>query len=196
MLHPAAAHFAIALPVVATVFGLIYLLKRNESLSPLSARLTVVSALAMAAAWYSGTQAGPQIYDYLSSAGQHELSEHASLGLYLAILFGVAAVLQFAGCQLKKFILEAIAIVLLLIGTATVFVQGKEGGEIVYNYGQPFKAYMIHDTLNETVQSAAEEEACEDKLELYETAVEDINALSEDIQMIYGESDHEENSQE
>lgn len=192
MLHPATAHFAIVLPVVATVFGLLYLIKRNESLSPLSARVTVVAAIAMIVAWYTGSQAGPEIYDYLSSDGQHELQEHATLGLYLAIFFGFTALLQFAGCQMKKFMLEALAIILIFAGTVTAFIQGKEGGEIVYNHGQPFKAYMIQDSLNEAKESAADEEACEEKLDLYESALEDIDSMSSEIQAIYGEAETEE----
>jgi len=187
LLHPPVVHFAVALPVVASVFGLLYLVRRSEGLSRISARLTVFAALAMIAAWYTGSQAGPKIYDYLGAAGQHELLEHKELGLYLAVAFGVIALLQFAGCRLKKFGLEALAILALLGATAVVFAQGKDGGEIVYKYGQPFKAPMILDSLEEAQNTADEEEECDAQVEAYSDAVDEVFSVSEEVQAIYAE---------
>jgi len=186
MLHPATAHFAMVLPVVASVFGLVYMFTKSEGMSKISSRLTLVAAIAMVGVWYTGSQAGPQIYDYLSEAGQHELVEHKTLGLYLAIAFGVIAFLKVVGCRMKIFALEALAILLLLGGTATVFLQGKDGGELVYNYGMPFKSYMIEDSLKEAALAADDEDECDAKLEAYEDAMDDIQMISEDVDTIYG----------
>ncbi|WP_345977264.1 DUF2231 domain-containing protein [Sulfurimonas sp. HSL3-7] len=135
MLHPATAHFAVVLPVVASVFGLIYMATRSEGMSKIYSRLLVFAALGVIAAWYTGSQAGPDAYPLLSDEGQHELIEHKTLGLYLAIAFGVITLIQFAGCQMKKFQLEALALILLLAATGAVFIQGKDGGELTYEYG-------------------------------------------------------------
>jgi len=186
MIHPATAHFAMALPVVASVFGLAYLYSKTEIMSKISTRTTLIAALAMIAAWYTGNQAGPEIYDYLSQAGKHELVEHKELGLYLAIAMGVIALIQIAGCQMKRFGVQLLAIVLLLGATATTFLQGKHGGEIVYNYGMPFKAYMIEDSLHEAAKAADEAEEDEEKVEIYEDALDDISSVSEEIDKIYG----------
>ncbi|HIP14577.1 MAG TPA: hypothetical protein EYG74_03700 [Sulfurimonas autotrophica] len=186
MIHPATAHFAMALPVVASVFGLAYLYSKTEIMSKISARTTLVAALAMIAAWYTGNQAGPEVYDYLSQAGKHELIEHKELGLYLAIAMGVIALIQIAGCQMKRFGVQLLAIVLLLGATATTFLQGKHGGEIVYNYGMPFKAYMIEDSLHEAAKAAEEAEEDEEKVEIYEDALDEISSISEEINKIYG----------
>jgi len=186
IIHPATVHFAMVLPLVASVFGLAYLYTRTELMSKIAARTTLVAALAMIAVWYTGSQAGPQIFDYLSEAGQHELKEHKELGLYLAIAMGIIALIQMAGCKLKKFSLEVIAILLLLGATATTFLQGKHGGEIVYNYGMPFKAYMIEDSLHEATANAEATEDCDEKVEAYEDAIDDITSLSEDVDTIYG----------
>ena len=121
MLHPATVHFAMVLPVVATVFGLIYLVKRDELMSKISSRATLIAALAMIGVWYTGNQAGPEIYDYLSEAGKHELMEHKALGLYLAIAMGIIAVIKIAGCKMRNFVIEALAVVLLLGATAVTF---------------------------------------------------------------------------
>ncbi|MEN8304067.1 MAG: DUF2231 domain-containing protein [Campylobacterota bacterium] len=186
MLHPATVHFAMVLPLVALVFGIIYLIKRDELMSKISSRTTLIAALAMIGVWYTGDQAGPEIYDYLSQAGKEELLEHKALGLYLAIAMALIAVLNTAGCLMKKFILQAVAIGLLLIATAVTFVQGKDGGEIVYNHGMPFKSYMIEDSLNDAYSEAEEAEEDEAKLEIYEDALDDIKMLSESVDKIYG----------
>jgi len=135
MLHPATAHFAIVLPVVASVFGLIYMATRSEGMSKIYSRALVLAALGVIAAWYTGSQAGPDVYPLLSEEGQEELIEHKTLGLYLAISFGVITLIQFAGCKMKKFHFEAFALVLLLAATGAVFLQGKDGGELTYEYG-------------------------------------------------------------
>jgi len=148
MIHPATVHFAMVLPVVASAFGVAYLINRKEIMSKIAARTTLVAALAMIGVWYTGSQAGPLIYNYLSEAGKHELLEHKQLGLYLAIAMSIIALLQIAGCRLKKFGLEALAIVLLIGAMFTTFLQGKHGGEIVYDHGKPFQMEQLSDYLN------------------------------------------------
>jgi len=148
MLHPATVHFAIVLPVVAATLGIAYMISRKEIMSKIAARATLIAAIAMIAVWYTGDHAGPLIYKFLSPEGQHELLEHKELGLYLAIAMGIIAVLQIAGCRLKKFGLEALAIILLIGAMFTTFLQGKHGGEIVYDYGKPFEVHQITKYIN------------------------------------------------
>jgi len=136
------------LPVVASAFGVAYLINRKEIMSKIAARTTLVAALAMIGVWYTGSQAGPLIYNYLSEAGKHELLEHKQLGLYLAIAMSIIALLQMVGCRLKKFGLEALAIVLLIGAMFTTFLQGKHGGEIVYDHGKPFQMEQLTNYLN------------------------------------------------
>lgn len=143
MLHPATAHFAMVLPIVAAVFGVIYLFTKTESMSKLSSRTTVIAALAVIGVWYTGTQAGPLIFDFLSPDGKEELLEHKQLGGYIAIAMAIIAVLKFLGCKLKKFGIEALAVILLLGATGAIMLQGKDGGEIVYEHGQPFQMYQL-----------------------------------------------------
>jgi len=186
MIHPASVHFAMVLPVVAATFGIAYMISKKEILSKITARATLIAALAMIAAWYTGNQAGPQIFDYLSETGKHELLEHKELGLYLAISMGIIALLQIAGCRLKKFGLQTLATLLLIGAMLTTFLQGKDGGEIVYNYGMPFKAYMMEKSLKEAAATADEEEDCDAQVEAYEDALDDISSLSEEVDTIYG----------
>ncbi len=192
MLHPATVHFAMVLPVVASTFGLIYLATKTESMSKISSRATLIAALAMIGVWYTGSQAGPDIYNYLSDAGQHELLEHKALGLYLAIAMSIIALIKLVGCKMKNYAIEALAVLLLLGATATTFLQGKHGGELVYNYGTPFKSYLIMDTLKGAVADAAEEEDAEAKLEVFQDAIEDIKMHSEEVDALYGNTPEQE----
>jgi len=187
MIHPATAHFAIVLPIVALVFGLIYMFTRTEGMSKISSRVTLFAALAMIGVWYTGSQAGPDVYDYLSEAGKATLRDHKDLGLYLAIAMGIIALLKIAGCKMKNFAIEAIAIVLLLVATATTLFQGKLGGEITFNHGMPFKAYTMEVWLDDAVVAAEEEDSDEEKVSVYEDAVDDIKSFSAEQNTLYGE---------
>jgi len=197
MIHPATAHFAMVLPVVASAFGVAYMISRTETMSKILARTTLVAALAMIAAWYTGNQAGPEIYKYLSEAGKHELLEHKQLGLYLAIAMGVIAILQMLGCKLKKSALQLFATLLLIATMLVTFLQGKHGGEIVYNHGMPFKAYMIEETLKDAASSAEDADEDEEIIEIYEDALDEVSSISEEINAVYGnENTQEEESEE
>ena len=196
MIHPATVHFAMVLPVVATVLGVAYLISQKEIMSKIAARTTLAAALAMIAAWYTGNQAGPEIFEYLSKAGKEELLEHKELGLYLAIAMGVIALLQIAGCKMRKKGLETLAIVLLTATMFITFLQGKDGGEIVYNYGQPFKAEQTQMFLKEAQATADDTEDCDEKVEAYEDALDNIESLSEEVSAIYGEAHEEEGEDE
>jgi uncharacterized membrane protein len=186
MYHPASAHFAMVLPVVASVLSVAYLISKTESMSKLSSRATLVAALAMIVVYFTGSQAGPEIFNYLSPHGKEELLEHKQLGLYLAIAMGIIAILKIAGCRFKKFQLELLATVLLLGTTLVTFAQGKDGGEIVYKYGMPFKGYIIEKTLYQAQATAQEEEECDAQVEIYEDALDSISTLNEEINEIYG----------
>ena len=196
MLHPATVHFAMVLPLVASAFGVIYLISRSESMSKISSRLTLISALAMIGVWYTGNQAGPEIFNFLSNEGKEELLEHKALGLYLAIAMGIIALLKIVGCKTKKFTLELIAIVLLLGATATTFLQGKHGGEIVYEYGMPFKAHLIEAKLHQALKNADEAEEDEEKVEIYEDTMDEIESISQKVNKVYGLEEEQESPED
>lgn len=185
MLHPATVHFAMVLPVVASLFGVLYILTRNKGVSTLSLWATFLAAVAMGIAWYTGSEAGPAVYDYLSESGQAELLEHKQLGLYLALSLSAIFLLQIAGSKLGKFIIEAFAIALLLTATLVTFVQGNDGGEIVYKHGMPFKAFMMEEMINEAHTDAQEAQSADEKVEIYEDAVESVKMHSKDLDKLY-----------
>jgi len=174
MLHPATVHFAIVLPVLAAGVGIAYMITKKEILSKISARTTLLAAIAMIAVWYTGNEAGPLVYKFLSPAGQHELLEHKELGLYLAITMAAIAILQIIGCRLKRFSIEALAIVLLIGAMFTTFLQGKDGGEIAYDYGQPFEMQQFKNYLNNSDDLEMAEDI-DEVLELIKNKVDSIS---------------------
>ena len=185
MLHPATAHFAVVLPIVALIFGFIYMFTKSEGMSKISSRLFLFAALAMIGAWYTGSDAGPEIYDYLSADGKATLIEHKNLGLYLAIAMGFIALLKIAGCKMKSFAIEAIAVLLLLVATGATIFQGNLGGEITYKHGMPFKAYTIEEWLNDAVAAAEQEDSEEAKVTVYEDVIDDVKSFSKDQNSLY-----------
>ena len=186
MIHPATVHFAMVLPVVASVFGLIYLFTKSEIFSKITSATLVIAAIATGVVWYTGSQAGPEVYDYLSKAGQATLIAHKKLGLYLAIAMAVIALIKVVGCRMNNFALQALAVLLVLAATATTLYQGKMGGQIAYNYGMPFKSYMIMDSLNEANKAADDEDDADAQVEIYQDAIDDITSVSEDVDVILG----------
>ncbi|MBU1657949.1 hypothetical protein KKG72_02725 [bacterium] len=135
MLHPAAAHFAVVLPIVALVIGMAYLIKPSELMSKISTRFMVFATIFMAIAFFTGSSEGPEAYPLLSSEGQEILKEHKAFGLYLLLAMGIAAVAKFFGC-FKKFIkAEIFAVILVAIISGGVLYQGKMGGELTYVHG-------------------------------------------------------------
>ena len=196
MLHPATVHFAMVLPLVASVFGVIYLFTRSEGMSKISSRTTLIAAIAMIGVWYTGNDAGKLIYDYLSAEGKHELLEHKELGLYLAIAMSIIALLKIVGCKTKKFALEALAVILLLGTTVTTFLQGKDGGEIVYNFGMPFKAYKIQTILDKAKATAEDEDEDENKVEAYEDAMDEVDSISAKVDKVYGNTPKDDDDEE
>jgi len=139
MLHPAAAHFAISLPLISLVLGLLYLFKPSEMMSKISTRFLVFAAIFVVVAYFTGkNDAGIVIntlstFDYVSPPSL--LGEHAKLGQYLAITMVVVALIKMFGCFKKMYKIELFAIILLAVLSAGILSQGKIGGELTYEHG-------------------------------------------------------------
>ena len=144
MIHPATAHFAMVLPVVASTFGIVYMITKTETMSKISARTALIAALAMIGVWYTGEKiAGPEVYGFLDAAGKAELLEHRNLGRYLAVAMALVALIQIIGCKMKKSNIQIAGILLTIAVMAATFFQGKYGGEIVYEHGNPFQVTQL-----------------------------------------------------
>jgi len=135
MLHPATAHFAVALPIISLILGLLYLIKPSEMMSKISTRFMVFAAIFIIIAFFTGKNDGGATYALLSGEGKKLLIQHKDFGLYLAIAMGLAAFIKLFGCFKKIFKAEIFAVLLVAIVAGGVLYQGKMGGELTYTYG-------------------------------------------------------------
>ena len=137
LFHPPIVHFAVVLPMVTTLLYLIFLKTQNGSVFKLAEYFAYASALFMVLAWYTGGHDGKLAYEALfmnSDEAVEELKEHKSLGTMLAIFF-VAIAVMFKMSQLKpnKYLFWIIG-ASLVFGSGAILKQGKDGGELVYEY--------------------------------------------------------------
>ncbi len=159
MLHPAVAHFAISLPIISLVLGLLYLFKPSEIMSKISTRFLVFGALFVIVAYFSGKEEAKEVFSTLSSDGKADLIEHAKLALYLAIGMGLTAVIKMFGCLKKMFKVELGAIVLLLVLSGAILFQGKLGGELTFEHGAHVAKYVDgQKCLKEAAEMADDDE--------------------------------------
>lgn len=135
MLHPAAAHFAVVLPIISLILGIAYLIKPSELMSKISTRFMLFATLFLVAAFFTGKEDGGEAYILLTSAGQELLRDHKDLGLYLAIGMGIATVVKFFGCFKKSIKAEVFAVLLVAILAGATLYQGKMGGDLTYTHG-------------------------------------------------------------
>jgi len=135
LLHPPLVHFAIVLPLVALFFQITYSVSNNYIYSQWSARILVVAALVMIAAWYTGGLQGADVYPLLSEEGQTTLKQHKNIGLYLMIATVALAIVKFIACKARNVILETIVLIGLLSISSALAYQGLIGGDVVYKYG-------------------------------------------------------------
>ena len=164
MLHPAIAHFAISLPIISLVLGLLYLFKPSEMMSKISTRFLVFGALFVIVAYFTGKEEAKVVFSTLSPDGKADLVEHAKLALYLAIGMGLTAAIKMFGCFKKMFKVEIIAIVLLLVLSGAILFQGKLGGELTFEHGAHVAKYVDgQKCLKEAAEMEDDEDEDEDE---------------------------------
>ncbi len=174
IIHPATVHFAMVLPIVASVFGIVYMINKTEAMSKISARAALIAAIAMIGVWYTGEKiAGPEIYNYLDAAGKAELLDHRNLGRYLAVAMAIVALIQIIGCRMKKSSIQIFGILLTIVVMAVTLLQGKHGGEIVYEHGNPFEMTQLKKYIsnNEDFDMADDDQ----KVELIQKKISSIS---------------------
>lgn len=135
LLHPASAHFAIALPIIALIIGMAYLIKPSELMSKISTRFMLFGAIFITVAFFTGKTDGGEAYMLLSNDGQLLLKEHKNFALYLVVGMWIATIVKMFGCIRKILKAEIFAVLLVAILSGGVLYQGKMGGELTYTYG-------------------------------------------------------------
>ena len=135
MLHPAAAHFAVVLPILSLVLGIAYLIKPSDLMSKISTRFMVFATIFIVIAFFTGKEDGGVAYGLLTSEGKALLIKHKDFGLYLAIAMGLTTLIKFYGCFKSNVKAEIFAIILVAVVAGATLFQGKMGGELTYTHG-------------------------------------------------------------
>lgn len=153
-LHPIVVHFAVSLPIILLFIEILNLFMKRRALSITTTLLIFLIAFIFLGAYFTGKVDGKEAFAYLSSAGQEELKEHKLLGIYLVYSTAILLLFKLIAFFVKKWWSKALYLLILIGFIAVVVLQGKHGGELVYEYGANVKAVQ---TLEDKVEALEEE---------------------------------------
>lgn len=143
LMHPPVDHIMVALPIIILLIEVIGLIIKKRSISGLSFFFVLLMVFAAMAAYYTGMIDGKEASDLLSAEGQEALKAHKNFGTYLMLFSFVVLLLKLISMISSKGIVKAFYLLILLVFVAGVLKQGKDGGEIVYEYGANNKAVKV-----------------------------------------------------
>ena len=135
LLHPPVDHFVIAIPVLVLIIEIINLFVKKRAIGVISFVLLIIGMIAAIAAYFTGTVDGKEAFDALTQAGQEELKEHKLLGTYLMLASAVVVVFKLLSAMIQKGLMKLLYLLILVLFVAGILKQGKDGGELVYEYG-------------------------------------------------------------
>ena len=135
LLHPPIDHFVIAIPVLVLLIEIVNLIAKKRAIGFVAFFLLAIGTLAAVAAYYTGTIDGKEAFDALTQEGQEELKEHKLLGTYLMLASGVVLIFKLLSSMIRRGLMKAMYLLVLIVFIAGIFKQGKDGGELVYKYG-------------------------------------------------------------
>ncbi|MRI58579.1 MAG: hypothetical protein C6H99_03620 [Epsilonproteobacteria bacterium] len=138
--HPVAVHFAIVLPIVALLLEIVNLFVKRRCVGVISSLLLLLATVAYLAAFFTGKVDGKEAYAMLSAAGKEELKEHKELGIYLVYAIGAIFLLKLIVAGFKSGLAKLFFTLVLATFVGFAIKQGKDGGELVYEYGANVKA--------------------------------------------------------
>ena len=135
LMHPPVDHFVIALPIVVLLLEIVNLFVKKRAIGVTSFFLLGLAVVAAIAAYYTGSTDGKEAFDALSQAGQTELKAHKLLGTYLMLASFIVLVFKLLSAIINRGLMKALYLLVLILFVAGILKQGKEGGELVYEYG-------------------------------------------------------------
>jgi uncharacterized membrane protein len=156
LIHPAIDHFAIVLPIIILLLEFYNLFAKKKSIGGFSFLLILLTVIVFAGAYLTGVVDGKEAYDLLSPEGQTELKEHKLLGTYL-VFFSVIVLFFKLLAMTGKTSLKFLFFIVLIGFSVMTLNQGKEGGELVYEYGANVERVKALDDELFDVQEALEE---------------------------------------
>ena len=136
-LHPVADHFTIGLLIVGVLIDLIASLAPTRTwLRYTALLLMVLGAIAAGASYFTGDMEADRVYNAMSAPAKAVFSRHATLGTYMAVVFGVLAIWRilieavgiFAGSR-------SVYLIVAVVSAGMLLYIGSLGGKMVYEYG-------------------------------------------------------------
>jgi len=193
LLHPPVDHFAIALPVVVLLIEMINLVAKRRSLSMLSFFLILLSIVALVFAYFTGSTDAKEAVDFLTQEGVEELKEHKILGTYLMFASVVVLIFKIFSIILSKGVAKGFYLLILILFVIGIFNQGKEGGELVYEFGANVeKVKELDDELFDTKEALEElEEASKSTMKQAVESQVDEEVSSKEVNSSINESNTE-----
>jgi len=180
LMHPPVDHFAIAIPVLVLIIEIINLVAKKRAIGVLSFVLLAIGAVAVVAAYFTGLHDGKEAFDALTQAGQEELKEHKLLGSYLVIASVVVLVFKLLSAMIKRGLMKALFLLVLVVFVAGILKQGKDGGELVYEHGANVE--RVADLDSELFDAKEELDELKEEMEsTSEKAAEQVEAVKEAV---------------
>jgi len=135
LLHPPIVHFVVAIPVIVLLIEIINIIFNRRALSGFAFTFLFILCFIVLAAYAAGSVDGKAAFDALSAAGQEELKAHKALGSLIVIGAFVVLIFKFITVLSSHPLVRAVYILVLALFVGATLKQGKDGGELVFEYG-------------------------------------------------------------
>ena len=134
LIHPAVAHFIIAIPVLILLLEIINIFMGKKAIGGVNFFFLFLVVITSIGAYLTGMVDGKaaEIVDEVAKA---ELMEHKLLGTWLMLASGVVFLFKLLSVITQNGVIKMFYIIVLAGFVAGIFNQGKEGGTLVYSYG-------------------------------------------------------------
>ena len=140
LIHPIFVHFAMAIPVIVLLIELVNIKAKKPAVNITSLFLLTLLMVVYIGAFFTGKADGSEAFSLLGAEAKDELKEHKLLGTYMVYATAVLFLFKILAIFVKQNWSRNLFLVLLVLFIATAFKQGKDGGELVYEYGVNVKA--------------------------------------------------------
>jgi len=155
--HPIVVHFMIVLPVVVLMLELTNIITKKKNVGVVSFVLLLITVVAAVGAYLTGLVDGKEGFDVLSEAGKEELAEHKLLGTYLMLGSMVALLFKLLSASIHSAVMKLLYLLTLIALVYGIYVQGEDGGELVFEYGMNVEKIKALDDKIFDLEEALEE---------------------------------------